>query len=96
MSRKMVDGFWVVVCDWTDPLTEELCTLGEDGDKAMYIDPMGGKGRDTHFQCGRHHGVVPQSEKPEFQLPKGHKLNEEVLTPGRNNSQTKIEEVDDD
>jgi hypothetical protein len=96
MSRKLVSGVWVVVCDWVDPATQERCKLGVEGDPAMFVDPMGRKGENKHFQCGRHHGIIPQKEKPEFQLPKDHKLNQEVLKPGTVMEGVQVEEVDDE
>lgn len=93
MARELMSGVWVIVCDWVDPSTKKSCNLGVEGERAMFVDPTAGKDPNTHFQCGRHHGVVPQSEKPEFQLPKGHKLNEEVLRAGE--TKTSVEEVDD-
>lgn len=80
MARQLVSGIWVIVCDWIDPVTNQLCALGVDGNPAMFVDPSGGKNPDTHFQCGRHHGIIPQAEKPEFQLPEDHKLNTDVLS----------------
>lgn len=73
MSSKNIDGIWVIECDWKD------CDLGVDGAAAQFVDPNGGIDSDKHFQCGRHHGIIPQSEKPEFQLPDGHKLNIEEI-----------------
>lgn len=81
MSKKRIDGVWVVECDWVDPNTEEACTLGADGEPAMFVDPNGGKGADDHFQCGRHHGIIPQAEKEEFQLPPDQEINEDVIVP---------------
>lgn len=72
-------GCWVVKCDWVDPNSGKLCDLGVDGEPAMFVDPHGGKNAEDHFQCGRHHGIIPQAERPEFQLPEGHKLNTDVL-----------------
>lgn len=94
MAKKLVDGIWVVVCDWTDPKTRKACSLGVDGQPAMFVDPNRGKRETDHFQCGRHHGIVPQSERPEFQLPGDHKLNESVLRAGE--TKTSVEEVEDD
>ena len=96
MSRQLMSGVWVIVCDWVDPNTNEKCKLGREGEPAMFVDPQGNKGgNDKHFQCGRHHGIIPQKEKPEFQLPEGHKLNQEVLKPGKQMEGVEIEEVDD-
>lgn len=72
-------GCWVIKCDWEDPTTGKACALGVDGAPALFVDPSGGKNADDHFQCGRHHGIIPQAERPEFQLPEGHKLNTDVL-----------------
>lgn len=101
MSRQLVDGVWVLVCDWQDPVTGMSCTFGTDDDgkpnsaPRMTVDPEAGQSTDKHFQCGSHHGVIPQAEKPEFQLPKGHKLNEEVLRPGIEMQGAEVEEIDD-
>lgn len=94
MSKRLEDGVWVVVCDWKDPQTGKGCNLGLDGLPAMYVDPDGGRNPELHFQCGRHHGIVKQEEKPEFQLPEGHKLNQEVVS--GNVDKTQVEEVEDD
>lgn len=88
---KFIDpdmGCWVVKCDWVDTTTKLPC------DK-MFVDPSGGQNPNEHFQCGRHHGIVPQAERPEFQLPANHKLNEEVMHPGAEMSGTAVEEIDD-
>jgi len=79
MSRQLVNGVWVIACDWLDPETKKTCDLGVDGEPAMFVDPHGGKNPLDHFQCGRHHGIIPQAEKPEFQLPEDHTLNVDVL-----------------
>lgn len=94
MSKRLEQGVWVVVCDWEDPESGDKCNLGVDGLPAMFVDPDGGRNPDFHFQCGRHHGVVKQEEKPEFQLPEGHKLNQEVVS--RDAQDVEVEEVDDD
>lgn len=94
MSKKLEDGVWVVVCDWKDPDTGGSCDLGVEGQPAMFVDPDGGRNPDLHFQCGRHHGVVKQEEKPEFQLPEGHKLNQEVVSNEAKN--VTVDEVEDD
>jgi hypothetical protein len=96
MSRELIDGVWVIKCDWVDPNTSKPCGLGVDGEPAMFVDPEAGSGTEKHFQCGRHHGVIPQKEQKEFQLPEGHKLNEEVLKPGTEMSGTSVEEVEDE
>lgn len=94
MSKRLEDGVWVVACDWKDPETGEACDLGFEGAPAMFIDPDGGRNPELHFQCGRHHGIVKQEEKPEFQLPEGHKLNQEVVS--RDADDVEVEEVEDD
>ena len=93
MSKKLTDGVWVITCDWKDPSTGEQCNLGRDNEIAQFIDPDGGRNPNKHFQCGRHHGVIPQAEKPEFQLPEDHKLNTEVIKRGA--KRIEVEEVDD-
>ncbi len=80
MSKKLMEGVWITSCDWKDPETGDRCVLGVDGDPAMFVDPDQGRDPSLHFQCGRHHGVVPQAEKEEFQLPEGHVLNETVMS----------------
>ena len=80
MSKKRDGGVWVVICDFVDD-NGKACDLGYDGEPAMFVDPDGGKNPEMHFQCGRHHGIVKQSEKPEYQLPEGHKLSENTLQP---------------
>jgi len=87
-------GCWVVKCDWVDPTTGEACILGREGEPAMFIDPDGGRNPDRHFQCGRHHGIIPQAERPEFQLPKGHKLNTSELRSEA--EEVTVEEVNED
>jgi len=94
MAKQLIDGVWVIVCDWKDPDSEQVCDLGVDGEPAMFVDPDAGKNEVNHFQCGRHHGIIPQAEKEEFQLPEGHKLNESVMRSGQN--KVAIEEVEDD
>lgn len=74
MSKKLVDGIWVVVCDWVDPKTQRPCDFGLDGEPRMFVDPDGGKDPEKHYQCGTHHGIVKQEDRPEFQVPEGHKL----------------------
>jgi hypothetical protein len=96
MSKKLVDGVWVIVCDWVDPTTNKTCDLGAEGDPKMTVDPDGGKDPSAHYQCGIHHGVVKQEDRPEFQVPKGHKLNEEVLKRGRYGDEITVEEIEDD
>lgn len=70
MSKKREAGVWVVVCDFVDD-DGKPCDLGYDGEPAMFVDPDGGKTPEMHFQCGKHHGIVKQSDKPEYQLPEG-------------------------
>lgn len=96
MSKQLVDGIWVIVCDWQDPNTGNPCALGNEGEPAMFIDPTGGKDETNHFQCGRHHGIVPQEEQEEFQVPDDHKLNQDVMRPGRRMAGIEVEEVEDD
>ena len=96
MSKQKVDGVWVVVCDWVDPKSGRPCDLGHEGEPRMAVDPDGGRNPDTHFQCGSHHGIVKQEYRPEFQLPKGHKLNEEVLRRGETGDKVTVEEVEDE
>jgi len=79
MSREIVDGVWVIKCDFKDEF-ETGCSFGVHGEPAMFIDPTGGRNPDEHFQCGRHHGIVKQEENPEFQLPEDHKLNNRETT----------------
>ncbi len=88
MSKKFMDGVWIVQCDW------EGCDLGREGEPAQFVDPDGGRNPESHFQCGRHHGIIPQEEKPEFQLPEDHKLNKEVFE--RDAEKIRVEEVEDD
>jgi hypothetical protein len=97
MSKKLVDGVWVIACDWEDPETGKTCTLGEEGEPAMFVDPTGGREPANHYQCGRHHGIIPQAEQEEFQLPEGHKLNQEVLSKEAKGVEVEdIEEEDDE
>lgn len=88
MSKQLIEGIWVIVCDW------EGCSLGQDGAPAQFIDPEGGKNPDSHFQCGRHHGIIPQKERPEFQLPEDHVLNTDVLK--QDAEDIEVEEAEDD
>lgn len=87
-------GCWIVKCDWADPVTGETCTLGTDGEPRKFIDPDGGRDPEMHFQCGQHHGYEKQERKPEYQLPEGHKLNQEVISPEAET--VEVEEVEDD
>ncbi len=88
MSKKIIDGVWVAVCDWVDPETGETCDLGRDewgdpdGSPRMVVDPDGGEDLTRHYQCGIHHGIVKQEDKPEFQIPGGDPLedNEDIIT----------------
>lgn len=76
MVSKLKDGYWVLECDWQDPVTKDRCTYGRDDDgnpnglPRIVFDPDRGRAPNKHFQCGRHHGIVPQAERPEFQVPK--------------------------
>lgn len=85
MSREIVDGVWVIKCDFTDP-EGKLCDLGVEGEPAMFVDPTNGNDPDEHFQCGNHHGIFKQEDDPDFQLPEGHKLDDQetVLRQERN------------
>ena len=94
MSKQQVDGVWVIVCDWQDE-NGKACTLGSSGGPRMFVDPDAGRKPSNHFQCGSHHGVLKQKDRPEFQLPEDHKLNEEVLRPGQDLDGIVVEEVDD-
>ncbi len=96
MSKQMVEGVWVVVCDWVDPDTGKLCDLGYEGEPRMAVDPDAGMNPGTHFQCGAHHGIVKQEFKPEFQVPDDHKLNEEVLKQGKKGDRVVVEEIEDE
>jgi hypothetical protein len=73
MSKKQVDGVWVIVCDWVGD-NSKPCDLGVYGEPKMFVDPDGGKNEDKHYQCGVHHGVVKQEDRPEYQVPEDHKL----------------------
>lgn len=94
MSKQLLDGVWVIVCDWTDEAGKG-CELGVDKKPRMFVDPDGGRNPNHHFQCGLHHGVIKQKDRPEFQLPKDHKLNEEVLRPGQDGDTVKVEDADE-
>jgi len=74
MSKQRIDGVWVIVCDWVDPVTKATCDLGLYGEPKMFVDPDGGQDPETHYQCGAHHGVIKQENDPDFQLPEDHKL----------------------
>ncbi len=78
MSKQLIDGVWVVVCDWKDDAGKS-CTLGVYNDPKMFVDPDGGRDPKVHFQCGAHHGVVKQEDDPNFQLPEGHKLQDSTF-----------------
>jgi len=88
MSKKLMDGVWIVACDWPE------CDLGLEGEPAQFVDPDGGRDPDKHFQCGRHHGIIPQAEQEDFQLPEDHKLNTEVIKRGA--KRIEVEEIEDD
>ena len=85
---------WIIKCDWEDPETGKLCDLGVEGEPRQFVDPDGGRNPEMHFQCGEHHGIVKQENKPEFQLPEGHKLNQDVLS--SDSDTVKVEEIEDD
>lgn len=95
MSKKIFDGVWVVVCDWADPDTGKSCDLGQSGEPRMFVDPHGGRDPKSHFQCAKHHGFIPQKDRPEFQLPEGHKLNKEEFRKDANGIETKEINEDD-
>ena len=78
MSKKLIDGVWVVICDWVEK-DGKACTLGAFGEPKMFVDPDGGRNPETHFQCGIHHGVIKQADDPNFQLPEGHKLQDSTF-----------------
>ncbi len=78
MSKKLVDGVWVIVCDWIDE-KGIVCDLGVDAEPKMFVDPDGGRNTEMHFQCGSHHGILKQEDRPEYQLPEGHELLENTL-----------------
>ncbi len=78
MSKQLVDGIWVVVCDWVDE-NGNSCNLGAFKKPKMFVDPNGGRDPETHFQCGVHHGVVKQIDDSNFQLPEDHKLQESTF-----------------
>ena len=67
MSRSIVDGIWIITCDWKDE-SKNPCNLGLYGEPKTFVDPDGRHGKDTYYQCGNHHGVVKQEDKPEYQL----------------------------
>jgi len=73
MSKKLVDGFWVIICDWVYE-DGKPCDLGVAGEPKMFVDPDGGRNESKHYQCGSHHGIVKQEDLPEYQIPEGHKL----------------------
>lgn len=97
MSKQKVDGVWVIVCDWVDPETKKPCDLGAGGDPKMFVDPEQGKDPNSHYQCGTHHGVVKQEDRPEFQVPEDHKLAEEketVITDNKTDSEYQTHKVE--
>ncbi len=85
MNKQLIGGVWILTCDWKNPETGKLCDLGRDdngdpnGEPLMAIDPDGGRNPEKHFQCGRHHGIIPQAEREEFQIPEGHKLFQDEI-----------------
>lgn len=90
MSKQVIDGIYVIVCDWMDE-NGNLCNLGVTGDPKMFVDPDGGRAPKKNYQCGAHHGVIKQEDKPEFQLPEGHKLSDIALVQeGTNAEDVKI------
>ncbi len=78
MSKQIIDGIPVIVCDWVDEKGQP-CDLGVAGDPKMFVDPDRGRVLEKHYQCGIHHGVIKQEDKPEFQLPENHKLSDTTL-----------------
>ncbi len=73
------DGIWIIDCD--------VC-------EKKWFDPEGGQRREYDFQCGSHHGIVKQEDRPEFQLPEDHKLNVEEIKPGA--KKIEVEELEDE
>ncbi len=86
MSKNRATGVWVIVCDFVDDETGKPCDLGYDSDPAMFVDPDGGNNPKMHFQCGKHHGIIKQSEKEEYQLP-------EDVTPTEPKGQNTAEDI---
>ena len=76
MSTKIVDGSHVIVCDWVDE-NGKPCDSGVFGEPKMFVDPDGGRNEDKHYQCGSHHGIVKQEDRPEYQVPEDHKSADE-------------------
>ncbi len=86
MSKHLsTDGIWVTTCDWVDPETGDPCNLGIDGEPQQFVDPENGRDPSSHYQCGRHHGLIPQAERPEFQtdaeIGEDILVGEELLSP---------------
>lgn len=81
MSKNFTDGIWVTTCDWVDPKTGDSCNLGVDGEPQQFVDPESGRNPDSHYQCGRHHGLIPQAERPEFQTGIDYGVSEVVIMP---------------
>jgi hypothetical protein len=78
MSKRLtVEGIWVTTCDWVNPETGKPCDLGIDGEPQEFVDPESGRDPKSHYQCGRHHGLIPQAERPEFQTDT--ELGEDIL-----------------
>ena len=42
----------------------------------MVVDPDAGEKPEKHYQCGIHHGIVKQEDRPEFQIPEGVEFEE--------------------
>lgn len=59
---------WVVTCDW--PNCGKQFVVGA-------IRP--GEEKTKHYQCGSHHGIIPQKDRPEFQLPEDIEIKEDVI-----------------
>ena len=89
MSKKLVDGIWVVVCDWADK-EGNICDLGAFKEPKMFVDPDGGRDPETHFQCGVHHEVIKQEDDPNFQLPEGHKLQDSTFVKDGTHTDTDV------
>lgn len=83
MSKQIIDNVNVIVCDWKDG-EGNSCDLGMGGVPKAFINPDPRVGTDSYYQCGEHHGVVKQEDKPEYQLPDDHELKENTLLQDEN------------